>query len=215
MSALQKITVKFHSILQKYTKLAQIEIQANDYNDVLSFCKNQFPELATVINKQLKNSKHQDVMILVSNKIIRAEEFFMPINYKELTLVPIFWGSLTQAEARILERNDVAKEALLKAGGIGGIFFGLGRITSDTLEFSGLERRVRDSSLYGKFETLLDLDSRYNTRAFDSLAYTKDSNTIVPLHYGMVRVAGQILNAYVKNLQRGDQDNIRVDDTMI
>ena len=25
---------------------------------------------------------------------------------------------------------------------------------------------------------------------------------------------GQILNAYVKNLQRGEQDNIRVDDTM-
>ena len=39
-------------------------------------------------------------------------------------------------------------------------------------------------------------------------------HAVVPVHYGMIRVSGQILNAYVKNLQRGEQDNIRVDDTM-
>ncbi len=214
MSDLSNITVKFNKILQKYTDLASIEIQANDYNDVLSFCKNQFPKLNKIITQQLKGSSHQDILILTKDRIIRTEEFFMPINYKELTLVPVFWGSLTEQEARLLERNDIAKEALLRAGGIGGVFFGLGRITSDSLEFSGLERRIRDSSLYGKFETLLDIDSRFNTRAFEGLAFTRDSNSVVPLHYGMTRVSGQILNAYIKNLQRGEQDNIRVDDTM-
>ena len=72
MSDLKNVTVKFNKILQKYTNLAQIEIQANDYNDVLSFCKNQFPELNKIIINQLKGSGHQDILILAKDRIIRT-----------------------------------------------------------------------------------------------------------------------------------------------
>ena len=47
---------------------------------------------------------------------------------------------------------------------------------------------------------------------FGSLTNTSTSGTPVPLHYGQVRVAGQVLSGYINSEEHGKNDNVKVGD---
>ena len=69
------------------------------------------------------------------------------------------------------------------------------------------------SSLFAKKKKPMDTDtSTRQAGAFGSLTNSTQSGTPIALHYGQVRVAGQMLSGYVDSDDHGKNDVIRVED---
>jgi len=56
-----------------------------------------------------------------------------------------------------------------------------------------------------------DSDSR-NNDSFGPLVNSTDSSNLIPLNYGEIRVAGQLLSGFLKTIDHGKEDIINVND---
>ena len=69
------------------------------------------------------------------------------------------------------------------------------------------------SSLFSKKKKPADTDtSTRQAGAFGSLTNSTQSGTPIALHYGQVRVAGQMLSGYIDSDDHGKNDVIKVED---
>ena len=69
------------------------------------------------------------------------------------------------------------------------------------------------TSIFAKKPKKMDTDqSTRQNGMFGNLTNTMESGTPIPLQYGLVRVAGQMLSGYIDSDQHGKTDVVKVED---
>jgi hypothetical protein len=176
-----------------------ITLEVHTYEDVVSFIKNQYTHII---------SKIKNIFIIDSGKIITSDMLKFKVR-GDITIGPMISGG-------------VGFDSL----GNLNVFYGTSStISNQAVALTGLAKRVTESSLFGQGQTAFDIAQRRTNRAngsleniedpttgFGSIASTSGFGLPVALHFGMVRTSGAVINTYVKHIQRGGLDNIRVVD---
>ena len=203
-----KITVAFSRILQKLVQVESIEIDVSSYRDIISACVNLLPQFrAHYLHKRL----YSQLTLVDGDKYVRDFELdFKPRNAR-VYMIPTISGGISTAFDSL---------------GNLSVFYGASLpVSSQEMPLKGIDRRIRDSVLYGKASIAFDIAQRRTnrengtldnsedpTRGFGSLASMNAIGASIPLHFGMVRTSGAIISQYIKHIQRGGIDNIRVAD---
>jgi len=192
-----KVTLK---ILNPVTNSKEIvSIDADTYEDVLSYIRNQHVTLV----KKIKN-----FFIVDSGKVVTSDILKFKVK-GDITVGPLITGGIGFDSLGNLN-----------------IFYGSSStISNQAVALTGLAKRVTESSLFGQAQTAFDIAQRKTNRSngslenvddpttgFGSIASTSGVGLPVALHFGLVRTSGAIINTYVKHIQRGGLDNIRVVD---
>lgn len=179
--------------------LTKLTVDVSDYEDIVSLIKNQFSSAVS----QLLN-----IFIIDSGRLITSDT--LKFKVKGDTVVgPVIGGGLGFDSLGNLN-----------------IFYGTSStLSNQAVALTGLAKRVTESSLFGQGQTAFDVAQRRTNRAngtlenaddpttgFGSIASTSGLGLPVSLHFGMVRTSGAVINSYVKHIQRGGVDNIRVID---
>jgi hypothetical protein len=174
-------------------------LDVDTYEDVISFVRNQYAKLLF---------SFKTFFMLDGNRIITSDTVKFKVK-GDIMIVPAITGG-------------VGFDSL----GNLTIFYGSSStLSNQAVALTGLAKRVTESSLFGESQTAFDIAQRRSNRAngalenlddpttgFGSIASTSGLGLPVPLHFGMVRTSGAIINSYVKHIQRGGIDNIRVED---
>lgn len=180
------------------TKIS-INLDVDTYEDVVSFMKSQYFKVVSNI---------KNIFIVDSGKIITSDMLKFSVK-GNITVGPMISGG-------------VGFDSL----GNLNVFYGTSStLSNQAVALTGLAKRVTESSLFGQGQTAFDVAQRKTNRAngsleniedpttgFGSIASTSGFGLPVSLHFGLVRTSGAIINTYVKHIQRGGIDNIRVVD---
>lgn len=203
-----KVTVKFSKLLQKYTQRSSIEISVSSYRDILSACLNLLP----VFRENFYSQKLYKSLTLVDNdKYVRNFELDFSPKSNAVWLVPTISGGVASSFDSL---------------GNLSIFYGASSpVSTQEVALRGIDKRIRDSALFGQAATAFDISQRRAnrdsgvldnsedpTRGFGSLAPMSAAGQNIPLHFGLVRTSGVIISQYIKHIQRGGIDTIRVAD---
>lgn len=203
-----KITVAFSHILQKIIQTDRIEIDVVSYRDILSACVNLLPRFrANFLDKRL----YSQLTLVDGDKYVRDFELDFKPRSDTVYMIPTISGGISTAFDSL---------------GNLSVFYGASLpVSTQEMPLKGIDRRIRDSVLYGKASIAFDIAQRRTnrengtldnsedpTRGFGSLASMNAIGASIPLHFGMVRTSGSIISQYIKHIQRGGIDNIRVAD---
>lgn len=198
-----KATVHFKYPLNIYLGHASIDINVDSYREVVTACSallHKFKELLL---------KKEHLCLVCKDTVIGVEQLDFSVKDKDVYVVPIIAGNSSFDSLGNLD-----------------IFYGTNKVyDTESMLLSGLDRRIADSSLFGQAETAFDTAQRKKNRDDGTLEGNEDPSTgfgslnlnsiygqPVPLHFGLVRTSGTILNSYIKHIQRGRVDNVKVSD---
>ena len=203
-----KITVHFSKLLSDRVGLSKICIDVYCYRDIISACLNLLPAFKSAY-VSLNLSKQ--LTLIDNNKIIDAYQLdFIPRSC-DVYLVPTVSGGIS---------------SIFDSLGNLSAFYGEGLTYSNQLlDYSVMARRIRDSSLFGKAETAFDVAQRKSNRDSGALDNVEDPTTgfgslgtmvakgqSIPMHFGLVRTSGVLINQHIKHIQRGGVDTVKVSD---
>lgn len=178
---------------------SEMTVDIDTYEDVVSILKNQF---------SLAVAKIKNIFIVDTGRIITSDMLkFKPKG--NIIVGPMVSGGI----------------GFDSLGNLNVFYGSSSTLSNQAVALTGLAKRVTESSLFGQGQTAFDVAQRRTNRAngsleniddpttgFGSIASTSGFGLPVALHFGMVRTSGAIINSYVKHIQRGGIDNIRVVD---
>jgi len=203
-----KVTVHINKPLRYFfDDRSEISLDAIDYFDIYSALKNMFPKFEKLLNT-LKNAstKFQDVVFINDSKVIDVTKFKLSVKENsKISLTPVFFGASESYNFSNLY-EDIKSSYMYP-------LFGLSTASTDSSDFEGLDKRILDSSLFGRAEQVYAAGTRKNNDTFGELQINTNANLPIGLHYGMVRVAGTLINNYTKSY-RCDPDVFRVKDVI-
>lgn len=192
-----KITLK---ILNPAAKIDTINVDVDSYDDVISLLRNQYGNIISVF---------KNIFILDSNGRLITTDLLKFKVKGDLIVGPMILGG----------------SGFDSLGNLNVFYGSSSTVSNQAVALTGLAKRVTESSLFGQAQTAFDIAQRRTNRAngsleniddpttgFGSIAATSGAGLPVALHFGMVRTSGAIINTYVKHIQRGGIDNIRVVD---
>lgn len=200
-----RVTVQFIKALQKKLGINSFEIDVSSYRDIVSACQTLIPSTLQFVNKS------SCISLVCNGKTISPSELDFKVSDSKVYIVPsISGGSLTSFDS---------------LGNL-NIFYGASKAYSnEEVGLSGINRRIIDSSLFGQAQTAFDVAQRRTLRqdgtlegsedpttGFGSLNITSAYGQPIPLNFGLVRVGGSVINSYIKHIQRGTVDSVRVTD---
>jgi hypothetical protein len=196
-----KTTLHFLPPINKAIGLDLFTIEADTYEDVVSAIRVLFPNVIMY---------YKNIFIIDSGRIITSDILKFLIKSDTLILGPIISG------------NNSGMDSL---GNLSILYGSSSSLSNQAVALTGLAKRVTESSLFGRGQTAFDISQRRSNRAdgalegnedpttgFGSIASTSGIGLPVPLHFGMVRTSGAVINTFIKHIQRGGIDNIRVVD---
>lgn len=196
-----KITLNFLPPISNIVNTNSFSIQADTYEDILSAIRAMFPSVI---------SKYKNIFILDSDRLVTNELLKFKIKSDSIFVGPLISGGANGFD-------DLGNLSILYGTN--------STLSNQAVALTGLAKRVTESSLFGQGQTAFDVAQRRNNRAsgvlegnedpttgFGSIASTSGLGLSVPLHFGLVRTSGAVVNTYVKHIQRGGIDNIRVVD---
>jgi predicted phage tail protein len=203
-----KVTVKFSKTLQKVIKQSEIVIDVHSYRDVLSACLNLIP----AFRSNLFSSKlYSQITLVDSDRYIRNFELDFKPRSNTIYLIPTISGGVATGFDSLGNLN---------------VFYGSSTaVSNQALALRGLDRRIRDSVLFGRASTAFDVaqrrpnrlngileNSEDPTKGFGGLATMDAAGKSIPLHFGLVRTSGVLISQHIKHIQRGGIDTVRVAD---
>lgn len=220
------ITIKPHSSIQKFFRGTNLKADVNTYSDILEYLHAIHPDFITYIKKQAENGLQESFTFLDKNlRELSKDEMFMrkPREDDTIHIVPsIVGGGGKRGVFAILAVAALvffAPTLLASAGAFGGSALTaaaapalLGTTTIGTLASTlGLNLALMGISMLfapktPKAETSRDNDS------FGSLVNTTASGTPIALHYGLVRVGGQLVTGYTKTVEVPPGEEITMDE---
>lgn len=203
-----KVTVKFSKLLSDRLNLDSLELDVCSYRDIISACLNIVPSFKSLYHS-LKLDKQ--LTIIDGSKIVGTDQLDFSPRTDYIHLVPTVSGGISSAFDSL---------------GNLSIFYGQGlTFSNEVLDYSVMARRIRDSSLFGKAEIAFDISQRKTNResgeldnvddpttGFGSLGTMAAKGQSIPIHFGLVRTSGVLINQYIKHIQRGGVDTIKVSD---
>lgn len=183
-------------------KIPEFTISIDSYRDIVSALINLFPD------KKLAAEK---IILLDGERIVTKELLDFVPKTNQIKVLPMISGGLPSSFDSLGNLTQ---------------FYGTNTIlSSEEIAVSGLSKRILDSSLFGKVQTAFDIsmraanrernvkeDTNDPTTGFGSLTLSSIKGQAIPLHFGLVRVSGSVINQYVKHIQRGGIDTVNVDD---
>ena len=192
-----RTTVKFSSLLAAYVHEPSFEVEVANYRDVVCAVYNLFPRL-----KQIKIAK---LLFVDGERVVRDSDLDFPPKSDIISIVPSIGGNSSFDSLGNLTQFYGSSTAL----------------SSQEMAFTGLNRRILESSLFGQAQTAFDTAQRRASigtpdstgdpsTGFGSLSLTSISGQYVPLHFGLVRTSGAVINQYIKHIQRGSIDDVQV-----
>lgn len=200
-----RVIVQFTKALKKRLSTENLSVEVYSYRDVIEACKVLVPGMKTILDDKIVLS------LVCDNQVIRCYELDFKVKSSSIFIVPAVCGGATTSFDSLGNLN---------------IFYGTTKaFSSEEMLISGLNRRIVDSSLFGQAQTAFDISQRKSLRedgtlegsedpttGFGSLNITSAYGQSVPLHFGLVRVGGAVVNSYIKHIQRGSADSVRVAD---
>ncbi len=204
-----KITLIPSKLLIKKANIpVALSIDVDTYRDILSALINLFPNMATILDIR---KKRNNIAILDNGRLIRDFELDFSPRSDTLHIVPLISGGLATGFDSL--------------GNLSLFYGSSSAISNQAVALSGLNKRILESSLYGQSQTAFDTAARASNRAsglqegtddpttgFGSLALTSAAGQNIPLNFGLVRTSGAVISSYIKHIQRGNIDTVKVTD---
>jgi hypothetical protein len=196
-----KTTLLFLHPLNVVAGISDFVMEAETYEDVISAIKALFPRIIV----DFKN-----IFMLVEGRLVTTDILKFTVRSDKIVIGPMIMGGASSMDS---------------LGNLRILYGTSSTLSNQAVALTGLAKRVTESSLFGKGQTAFDTAQRRTNRAdgilegnedpttgFGSIASTSGTGLPVPLHFGMVRTSGAIINTFIKHIQRGGIDNIRVVD---
>lgn len=214
--------LKFHSSLHKYVASPKLKVKLNSCDELINFLKGTQPKLAKYINKISLGKTSENLMLCDDKgKVITREEYVLkkPADDETLHIVPCVFGGGGKIGRIVI---GVALVALALSGALGPalpallgdasmtfaqqIVFGIG--VSMTL--GGLAQLFTKTPKPMNMQNQFDGEARRENDMFGSLQNTTDSGTPIPIVYGNMRLAGQLISGYLDVSEHGKNDTVNV-----
>ena len=216
------ISIKPHSSIQKFFRGTDLKVDIAAYSDLLYYISSMHPDFIKYVKQQVENNLQETFSFLDKNlKEINKDDMYMrrPKENDVIYIVPVIVGgggkrgvgALIAAAAlvfflpAILASAGVAGVAgatgatlgtAAAVGNIGILGSTLGAVTGTI----GLNLALMGVSMLFMPKTKTAESSRDNDM-FGSLVNTTSSGIPIPINYGLVRVAGQLISGYVKTIE--------------
>lgn len=222
------ITVKIHSSLQGYFKgNKELKVACSDFYNLVSFLVNSFPEFNRLIKRIKSDTLDTDFFLLDSNKkrITLQEIEITSLKDDFYYLVPSLMGKGGKGSLFAFIGLGIGLIALaiiaapaagltatafsigsLKVSYLSIVLFGAGLVLNGVM---GLIQKPpkSDSPQYEGG------DSKIENSSFSSLQNTTGVGIPVPINYGNIRVAGQLISGYLLTKNHGKGDIIKVSES--
>ena len=229
-------TLKIHSAYHKYFDKTEYVADFNNYHDILFYLQSMHSKFNTYI-RQITNSTEESFAFLDKNLNVVSLDCYHIKHIKEgdtIYLAPLIVGGggkrgtflLLIAAAfiapAIIGAMSAAPTTAVAAQGTGatqstGFFGQLGaaftKMPALARSFLGNIALSIVTSLFAKKPKKMETDtSTRQNGMFGNLTNTLESGTPIPLQYGLVRVAGQMLSGYIDSDEHGKNDVVNVED---
>lgn len=214
------VTIKPHSTLQQYFIGDTIAINIDSYSDLLDYLIVMQPRFM-FYTKELMAEGIQESFVFLDEQLteITRDDLFVK-RFKQDTTIHIVPAIVGGGGKRGGIFAILASAALFFFAGPLGAFLdpivavagltGKSVITQLAvgLAISGLSALLMKSPVSPKDSE----KNRVENNMFASLRNTIDSGTFVPVNYGQVRVAGQLITGYIKTVNHPKGFNVKVSD---
>ena len=216
-----KITLTFHNSLLKYTTGVKTHtVVCDDFESLISAVCNLFPKFGEYIKKIQTEDISENLCLLDKDKKIIKSEIYqynrLKDNHEEIYVSPILGGAGGKKGSFIQIAIGIALIAAPFAfpGFAATPFLGttLGKLAFSTglnMVLSGVMGLFTKTPKPPEKQTP-DVQERVDNNLFNGLTNTTSSNNNVPIIYGQVRSAGQLVSGYVKTTNHGKGDLIKV-----
>ena len=235
-------TLKIHSSYHKYFDKSEYVADFNNYHDVLFYLQSMHLKFSSYIKQLNNNFDESFSFLDKDLNIVPIESFHIKHIKEGDTIylaplivggggkrggfllliaaafaAPMIMGALsasTTATAVAVEGGAVAS-ASVQSGltGGGGIFSSLAKMPSFARSFLGNMAMSIVTKLFTKKPKKMETDtSTRQNGMFGNLTNTLESGTPIPLQYGLIRVAGQMLSGYIDSDEHGKNDIVKVED---
>jgi len=224
-SVILLVTIKPHSSLQPYFIGESINIYLNSYKELLDYLLVMQPKFM-LYTKQLMSEGIQESFVFLDealNELSSDDLFIKRFNRDTVVhIVPIVMGGGGKRGGFL---------ALLASAAL--FFFAgpIGAAVQSTLPTAFIQAGVTGASVVSQLATGLAIaglsallmrspvskdseKNRVENGMFSSLRNTVDSGTFVPINYGQVRVAGQLITGYIKTVNHPKGFNVKVSDVI-
>lgn len=238
-----QINIKVHSAYRDYFSERNIFADLHSYGEIMSYLANMHPRFMKYL-KQTKEGGIEEGFVLLDKdkREIKPEELMLRRIKKSDTIhiVPAIIGGggkrggllalLAVASFFIVPGLAVGLAGVLpgagaaSAGALGAAVASAGASTATTaltvIKASTFLSSIATnvglallSAIFTKAPESADTSSRQNGM-FSGLTNTVDSGTPIPVHYGMVRIAGHMISGYIKTVDHDKGDNILVSEVV-
>ena len=210
------IKIKPHSTLQKYFRGTDLKADINYYADILDYINSIHPDFLNYTKQQSHNDFQETFTFLDKNlREINQDEMFMRKAHEDdiIYIVPAIVGGggkrgifAILAIAALMLALPMLAPAL--SGTLSSTYIFGSATSAMSLTVGGLIHTVGlnlaimgVTMLLMPKPTIASGESSRDNNAFGSLTNTTSSGTPIPLNYGLVRVAGQLISGYVKTAE--------------
>ena len=226
------VTIIFHKSLLKFTNNTKsFSLYSSSYFEILQACVAIFPKLEKLI-KTLGSGKlkSQELVFIVNKKILNINELFLsPKNNSRIILCPILYGmgksgiifaglailfvaaivflpmiapAVAAATPEMLAVGGVAAASGISVSSLAPMLLGIAftLVLSLIAPKAGVPSQTQTS----------DSAQRRNNDIFDGLQNTTRSGQPVSLIYGLDRTSGHFISGYIKTINHGQNDVIKV-----
>lgn len=212
------ISIKPHSSIQKFFRGTDLKVDIAAYSDLLYYISSMHPDFITYVKQQVENNLQETFSFLDKNlKEISKDDMYMrrPKENDVIYIVPVIvgGGGKRGAGALILAAIALATFPLwAPAAGLGAVAsataytVAAGTAAATAVSIGsivgtiGLNLALMGVSMLFMPKTKTAESSRDNDM-FGSLVNTTSSGIPIPINYGLVRVAGQLISGYVKTIE--------------
>lgn len=218
------ITVKVHSAFTKFFPKLNLSVDIVKYIDLVNYLDALHPKFTTYVRQQASNEYAEGFVFLDKNlNEISLDEFNIkrPKEGDVIYLVPTIVGAGGKRGTIFALMAFAAFAALsggLSIGASGSLFGGAswGATAAGTTAataampgwLSNLGVNIGLAMLSSLFMTKPQQETSRQNDYFGSLTNTTASGTSIGLHYGLVRVGGQMISGYLKTYDRNQDDSV-------
>ena len=219
-----KITLEFHRSLLKYTDgVKNHTITCDDFTSLVSAISHLFPNLGNYIRRVQATEVLENLCLLDKNKKLIKSKVYEFNKFKEnhssLFLVPMMAGAGGKKGSFLQIAIGIALiGATFAFPGLAGTQL-LGTTLGKMMMSTGLNMIL--GGIMGLMQEtpkppekqISDNQERIDNNMFSGLQNTTSSNNNVPVNYGSPRVSGQLVSGFVKSLNHGKGDLIKVSES--
>ena len=227
-------TLKIHSSFHKFFDKSEYVADFNNYHDVLFYLQSMHGKFYTYIKQQSQNSDESFAFLDKNLNVVPVESYHI-LRIKEgdtVHLAPLIVGGggkrgsflllvafafAAPAIIGALSGSSAALSSSAVSQGTTSFFSGVNtafaKMPALARSFIGNIALSLVTSIFAKKPKKMDTDqSTRQNGMFGNLTNTMESGTPIPLQYGLVRVAGQMLSGYIDSDQHGKTDVVKVED---